>query len=69
MLEAYNRRWHYSCNYDVQVPLDMGAVNIYDIYADTCIPSYAAGVVSRLAAVTAGSAVGVAAGADFNGSL
>lgn len=46
-----------------RVPLDMGSLNIYNIYADTCQPSYAAGLVARLAALTAGSASSVAASA------
>ncbi len=48
--------------HDKQVPLDMGPINIYDVYAPTCVGgSGLAAATARFAAVTSGSAAGVAA--------
>lgn len=46
-----------------EVPLQMGQVNIYDIYVDVCIPEARKGPVRQLAAALAGTVTGAAADA------
>jgi serine carboxypeptidase-like clade 2 len=52
-----------------QVPIQMGQINIYDIYADVCLPQAKAAFMRQLAALLEGTPAGAAAAASARAPL